>query len=220
MPVQLDAIGLQTANGASTIISTSAVTSALCSAISLSISNTRLTLRKSWQALAEWICATHRSTPSASGRGVDRCRPKTRVGSPLAAIISQNTGGAGIDTLSNVANLFGSQFSDNLTGNGGANRLDGGYGGSDVHDTLTGLGGADTFVFNSGHVTITDFSELQGDPVDISHANNGSGFTVEQLNALLSASTGDSIDFGNNNVLTFTGITNVSQQLHAGDFLH
>jgi hypothetical protein len=68
MPVQLDAIGLQTANGASTIISTSAVTSALCSAISLSISNTRLTLRKSWQALAEWICATHRSTPSASGR--------------------------------------------------------------------------------------------------------------------------------------------------------
>jgi hypothetical protein len=198
MPVQLDAIGLQTANGASTIISTSAVTSALCSAISLSISNTRLTLRKSWQALAEWICATHRSTPSASGRGVDRCRPKTRVGSPLAAIISQNTGGAGIDTLSNVANLFGSQFSDNLTG----------------------LGGADTFVFNSGHVTITDFSELQGDLVDISHANNGSGFTVEQLNALLSASTGDSIDFGNNNVLTFTGITNVSQQLHAGDFLH
>jgi Ca2+-binding RTX toxin-like protein len=138
----------------------------------------------------------------------------------LAAIISQNTGGAGIDTLSNVANLFGSQFSDNLTGNGGANRLDGGYGGSDVHDTLTGLGGADTFVFNSGHVTITDFSELQGDLVDISHANNGSGFTVEQLNALLSASTGDSIDFGNNNVLTFTGITNVSQQLHAGDFLH
>jgi hypothetical protein len=32
MPVQLDAIGLQSANGESTIISTSAVTSALCSA--------------------------------------------------------------------------------------------------------------------------------------------------------------------------------------------
>jgi hypothetical protein len=42
VPVQLDAIGLQTANGESTTISTSAVTSALCSATSLSISNTRL----------------------------------------------------------------------------------------------------------------------------------------------------------------------------------
>src|SRR5712671_4613930 len=88
IPVQLEAIGLQTANGERTIISTAAVTSALCSATSLSISKTPLTLRKLWQVLAEWICATHRSTPSASGRGVDICRPKTRLGSPLAAIIS------------------------------------------------------------------------------------------------------------------------------------
>ena len=132
---------------------------------------------------------------------------------------SQITGGAGTDTLTNIANLFGSQFSDNLTGNAGANVLDGGFGGDNVHDTLTGLGGADTFVFNSGHVTITDFSEAQHDQVDISHANNGSGFTDAQLNALIAASTGDTIDFGNNNLLTFTGI-NVSTQLHAGDFLH
>ena len=78
MPVQLDAIGLQSANGESTIISTSAVTSALCSATSLSISNTRLTLRKSWHVLAEWICATHKSTPSASGKGENTCRPVFR----------------------------------------------------------------------------------------------------------------------------------------------
>jgi len=38
------------------------------------------------------------------------------------------------------------------------------------------------------------------------------------LNALLAASTGDSIDFGNNNVLTFTGI--VVNTLLATDFLH
>ncbi len=131
----------------------------------------------------------------------------------------QITGGAGTDTLTNIANLFGSQFSDNLTGNNSNNRLDGGYGGDNVYDTLTGLGGADTFVFNSGHVTITDFSEIQQDHVDISHANNGSGFTDDQLNALLAASTGDSIDFGNNNVLTFTGIV-VNTQLQASDFLH
>jgi Ca2+-binding RTX toxin-like protein len=131
----------------------------------------------------------------------------------------QNTGGAGTDTLTNIANLFGSQFSDNLTGNNAANILDGGFGGNNTTDTLTGLGGADTFVFNTGHVTITDFSELQQDQVDISHANNGSGFTVAQLNALLAASTGDTIDFGNNNLLTFGGITNVSVQLHAADFV-
>ena len=87
-----------------------------------------------------------------------------------------------------------------------------------MHDTLTGLGGADRFVFNSGHVTITDFHHDEGDLVDISHANNGSGFTDDQLNALLAASTGDSIDFGNNNVLTFTGI--VVNTLLATDFLH
>jgi Ca2+-binding RTX toxin-like protein len=132
----------------------------------------------------------------------------------------QNTVGAGTDTLSNIANLFGSQFSDNLTGNAGGNILDGGFGGDNVHDTLTGLGGADTFVFNSGHVTITDFHHAENDHVDISHANNGSGFTVDELNALLAASTGDSIDLGNNNVLTFTGIANVSQQLQVSDFLH
>ena len=130
----------------------------------------------------------------------------------------QNTGGAGTDTLTNISNLFGSQFSDNLTGNAGANILDGGFGGDNVHDTLTGLGGADRFVFNSGHVTITDFHHDEGDLVDISHANNGSGFTDDQLNALLAASTGDSIDFGNNNVLTFTGI--VVNTLLAADFLH
>ncbi len=43
-------------------------------------------------------------------------------------------------------------------------------------------------------------------------------FTVDQLNALLAASTGDTIDFGNNNVLTFGGITNVNVQLQASDF--
>jgi Ca2+-binding RTX toxin-like protein len=131
---------------------------------------------------------------------------------------SQTTGGAGSDTLTNIANLFGSQFSDNLTGNANANTLDGGFGGgNEVHDTLTGLGGADTFVFNSGHVTITDF-ETQIDHVDISHANNGSAFTVDQLNALLAASTSDTIDFGNNNVLTFGGIAQVNVQLQASDF--
>src|SRR5207302_1919614 len=77
VPVQLDAIGLQTANGARTSISTSAVTRAFCPVTSLSISKTRVTVRKSSQVLAEWICATHKSTASASGEGERRCSPKT-----------------------------------------------------------------------------------------------------------------------------------------------
>jgi Ca2+-binding RTX toxin-like protein len=133
---------------------------------------------------------------------------------------AQNTGGAGTDTLTNIASLFGSQFSDNLTGNNNANTLDGGFGGGNVQDTLTGMGGADKFVFNSGQVTITDFSEADHDLVDISHANNGSGFSDAQLAALLANSTGDTIDFGNGNVLTFANVTSVSAQLHSSDFLH
>ena len=133
---------------------------------------------------------------------------------------AQNTGGAGTDTLTNVANLFGSQFGDHLTGNNSANTLDGGFGGGNVQDTLTGMGGADKFVFNSGQVTITDFSEAEHDLVDISHANNGSGFSDAQLAALLAGSTGDTIDFGNGNVLTFANVTSVSAQLHSSDFLH
>ena len=81
--------------------------------------------------------------------------------------------------LSNVANLFAPP---------------GGFGGSEVFDTLTGLGGADKFVFGTSHVTITDFSEIEGDKIDISHANNGAGFTVAEFDALLAASTGDTVN--------------------------
>src|SRR5215472_4889281 len=88
VPVQLDAIGLQTAKGWSTIISTSAVTSAVSPATSLSISNTRFTLRKSSQVLAAWICATQTSTASALGSAEAIGRPNTRLGSPWAATIS------------------------------------------------------------------------------------------------------------------------------------
>src|SRR5207248_11679298 len=88
VPVQLDATALQTANGVSTTISTSAVTSALCSATSLSISNTRLILKKSSQVLAAWIWLTHTSTASALGVGEGKCRPNRRFGSPLTATTS------------------------------------------------------------------------------------------------------------------------------------
>ncbi|MDE2378885.1 cadherin-like domain-containing protein [Bradyrhizobium sp.] len=67
----------------------------------------------------------------------------------LAIAGPQNTIGAGTDTLTNIANLTGSQFNDTLTG--------------DTHDNvLFGNGNSDTFVFNEtaggiGHDTIGDF---------------------------------------------------------------
>jgi Ca2+-binding RTX toxin-like protein len=90
---------------------------------------------------------------------------------------AQNTGGAGIDTLLSIENLFGSKFADVLTGGSQANTLTGnagddtltGGGGGDMliggsgNDTLTGGGGGDTFQFDTPLVageltTITDFA--------------------------------------------------------------
>jgi len=93
----------------------------------------------------------------------------------------QDTRGAGFDTLFNFENLLGSRFDDVLTGDTGANRIDGGAGndalyGARGNDTLVGglgndflQGGVDgdTFVFDvvgNGDVdVITDFSFAAGD---------------------------------------------------------
>ena len=54
----------------------------------------------------------------------------------LSISLQQNNPGAGTDTLTDIANLTGSQFNDTLTGNSGDN-------------LFFGNGGNDTFVFNS-----------------------------------------------------------------------
>ncbi len=53
--------------------------------------------------------------------------------------VSQNTGGAGSDTLVSIENLTGSAFNDSLTGDGNDNVIHGGDGG----DTLRGGAGSD-----------------------------------------------------------------------------
>jgi Ca2+-binding RTX toxin-like protein len=58
----------------------------------------------------------------------------------LSLTTAQNTGGAGIDTLSGIDNLIGSQAGDTLTGNSGNNRIDGNLG----NDTMAGGLGLDT----------------------------------------------------------------------------
>ena len=72
----------------------------------------------------------------------------------LATSASQNTGGAGVDTLRNLENLTGSSFSDVLTG-GGLGTVNAGDGndvirGSTGGDHLNGQGGNDTYVPGTG----------------------------------------------------------------------
>ena len=112
-------------------------------------------------------------------------------------------------------NLTGSSFSDHLTGDANNNILSGGFGGKDV---LTGGAGADTFQFGGGSVTVTDFSTAQGDQIELfiplgaTHAD-----AVTALNALISATTGDTLSFGNSGALTLTNID--VHKLHASDFV-
>jgi Ca2+-binding RTX toxin-like protein len=65
----------------------------------------------------------------------------------LASNSSQNTLGAGIDTLASIENLIGGHGNDALTGNALPNRLEGGPG----NDTLTGGTGVDTMVGGFGN---------------------------------------------------------------------
>jgi len=73
----------------------------------------------------------------------------------LALITAQNTGGAGIDTLTSIENLMGSSFNDILTGTAGANSLDGGAG----DDILVGGAGDDVYGVDSAGDSVTELTD-------------------------------------------------------------
>jgi len=97
------------------------------------------------------------------------------------------------DTLVNIENLGGSQYGDTLLGDAGHNILRG-YAGNDVlvgaggADTLVGDSGADRFVYSSvgdsntttGVDTIQDFSQAQGDKIDLAQVDANANVAGDQ----------------------------------------
>jgi serralysin len=99
----------------------------------------------------------------------------------LAVDTAQATGGAGIDTLTSIANLVGSAFADTLIGNRSANSLTGGHGddtlsgnagsdrlgGGDGADLLSGDAGNDRLIGGSGNDTFCFNAAIGSSNVDV-----------------------------------------------------
>ena len=113
----------------------------------------------------------------------------------------QDTGGAGVETLSGIHNLVGSDYGDTLIGSSADNVLNGGAGndvlkgggGNDIliggpgNDTMTGGNGNDTFVWqkgDTGHDTVTDFTP-GSDKLDLSQLLQGEHATAASLDDYL-----------------------------------
>jgi Ca2+-binding RTX toxin-like protein len=100
-------------------------------------------------------------------------------------------GEAQLDVLSGIENVNGSFANDTLIGDAGVNALNGWVG----KDVLTGGAGADRFVFTAGSHSvvganadrITDFSQAQGDRVDLSALDANSGVAGDQAFSFIGA---------------------------------
>jgi VCBS repeat-containing protein len=148
------------------------------------------------------------------GTGIDTVSYATATAAVtvnLATTSSQNTGGAGGDTLSGFENLIGSAFADQLTGNTGANTITGG----DGADRLTGGGGADQLLGGLGNDSFSFAALLDSTSVaqDTIFDFEGAGIAGGDL---IDVSAIDAIPGGRNNAFTFIGdaaFSGVSGQL-------
>ncbi len=131
--------------------------------------------------------------------------------------VAQNTGGAGIDTLISIENVFGTNFNDILTGNSASNVLSGLAGndqltGGSGNDTLNGGSGTDLLNGGTGSDTASYSSATAGVTVNLntqSIAQNTVGAGSDTLVSIenLSGSRFNDVLLGNagNNVLEGRG---------------
>ena len=143
------------------------------------------------QAGNDWLLGGAGADALDGGTGIDTASYANATGSVVISLAGgPNSGGFGVgDTIVNVENLVGSNFTDRLTGDAGANRIVGGGG----NDTLIGGGGGDQLVGGVGQDSligglgadrfiwgglaesavampdvVADFSWAQGDKFDLS----------------------------------------------------
>ncbi len=143
----------------------------------------------------------------------------SQVGTTIGA-----TATTAVADLVSVDNLVGTRFGDTLSGDGNANRIEGGKG----NDVLIGYLGADTFVFNfdvvnnvgMGADTINDFaygSAVGHDVIQLSgYSTNQDTFAELMLNTYNTAS-GVHIQFNDGSSIDLLGL--IKSQLTADDFL-
>jgi Ca2+-binding RTX toxin-like protein len=98
----------------------------------------------------------------------------------------QNTVAAGLDTLSGIENLIGSQYNDTLIGDGNANVIEGGLG----NDTLSGGAGDDTASYAGSAAGVTVSLALQGVAQDTGSAGTD---TLTGFQGLLGSAFNDSL---------------------------
>jgi Ca2+-binding RTX toxin-like protein len=110
---------------------------------------------------------------------------------------AQDTGGAGVQTLSQIENVVGSSYADTLTGDAADNTLDGGAG----DDILRGGAGADTLNGGAGVDTADYSSSTVGVIADLGGYTNV-GDTLQQMENLIGSSFDDQLTGSSgNNVL-------------------
>lgn len=127
-----------------------------------------------------------------------------------------NGGHATGDVLTNIEDIGGSLWSDDLTGTSGSNAFNGQAG----DDILTGNGGADLFFFEygDGNDTITDFVAGAGGQSQIGIAGLSFGlFSYLDVMAVTTQVGGDAvIQLSANDSITLTGVD--MNNLDSGDF--
>ncbi|MGF7150493.1 Ca2+-binding RTX toxin-like protein [Sphingomonas zeicaulis] len=170
------------------------------------------------------------------GAGVDTASYATATTGVTVSLLdaaAQNTGGAGIDTLSSIENLIGSNHADTLTGNATGNSISGGSGedvidggsgndtldGGNGNDILIGANGDDILIGGAGRDTLTGgagndsfvYQSIVQSPAS-ANADRITDFTLGDI-LDLSAVDADSVTVGDQGFTQVAAFTGTAAQL-------